>query len=391
MEIRFTGTAGPPGWPAAGCRCASCMRLRITSNERRGAEVVIDGQLRLDPGREPGPARGYRIEPVPGGWDVTSPDGTRLLAAGGPGLTPDPPGGTRAYDAALLDLLHDPAQLGALRRRRLLPGPRPGPGGRAGDRTSPGPAPGTGLVAALYADHRISSAAELARRCGLWGALSPADGDVLTVPPAPRPAAAGRPEAGRPEAGRLAVAWPHRTLVLGGARSGKSAEAERRLAGEPHVTYLAAGPYPGGSGPDEPDPEWDRRIAAHRAARPRWWPTIESTDVAGVLSRPGGGAILVDGIGTWLTAVMTEAGAWDAGDAAAQAALAARVDELVAAWRQASARVVAVSDQVGGGIVPATAAGRAFRDQLGWLNQRLAAESEETVLVAAGKVLGAVT
>ena len=52
---------------------------------------------------------------------------------------------------------------------------------------------------------------------------------------------------------------------------------------------------------------------------------------------------------------------------------------------------MAVSDQVGAGIVPATPAGRAFRDQLGWLNQRLAAESEETVLVAAGQVLSTVT
>jgi adenosylcobinamide kinase/adenosylcobinamide-phosphate guanylyltransferase len=351
------------------------MRLRITRNERRGAEVVIDGRLRLVPGREPGPAGGYRVEPVPGGWDITGPDGARLLAARGPGLIPDPPGGTRAYDAALLDLLHDPAQLGALRRRRLLPGPD----GRDGDQA------GTAPAAVLYADHRISSAAELTRRCGYWRALSPRDGDILTVPPATRLAAAGGPEAGR-----LAAAWPHRTLVLGGARSGKSAEAERRLAGEPHVTYLAAGPYPGGTGPDQPDPEWDRRIAAHRAARPRWWPTIESTDVAGALRRLRG-AVLVDGIGTWLTAAMTEAGAWDAGDAAAHSALAARVDGLVAAWRQASARVVAVSDQVGAGIVPATAASRAFRDQLGWLNQRLAAESEETVLVEAGRVLGTVT
>ena len=72
---------------------------------------------------------------------------------------------------------------------------------------------------------------------------------------------------------------------------------------------------------------------------------------------------------------------------AAAAAVAARVDELVAAWRQTAARVVAVSDQVGAGVVPATPAGRLFRDQLGWLNQRLAAESEETVLVVAGRVL----
>lgn len=375
MRIRFAGTAGPAGWPAADCRCASCMRLRTSNNELRSAEVVVDGQLRLTPGTPPGPGAGYRIEPVPGGWEITGPDGARLLAAGGPGLVPDPPAGTRAYDAALLDLLHTPAQLGALRRRRLLPGPGRTEPGSAG----PGRA-GAFRAAALYADHRISSPAELARRCGFWQALSPADGDVLTVP-----AAAELPR------GEPAPGWPHRTLVLGGVRSGKSREAELRLAAEPRVTYLAAGPYPdsarsGGTGPGEHDTEWAQRVAAHRAARPRWWPTIESTDVAGALRRLRG-AVLVDGIGTWLAAAMTEAGAWEAGHQAALAALAARVDDLVAAWRQTGARVVAVSDQVGSGIVPATPAGRAFRDQLGWLNQRLAAESEETVLIAAGRVL----
>jgi adenosylcobinamide kinase/adenosylcobinamide-phosphate guanylyltransferase len=359
------------------------MRVRTSSNGRRGAEVVIDGQLRLVPGREPGPAPGYRIEPVRGGWDITSPDGARLLTAAGPGRSPDPPAGSRAYDAALLDLLDDPAQLGALRRRRLLPGPDGG---------------GTALVAALYADHRISSAAELRRRCGFWRAVSPADGDVLTAParpPAGPPPGGGQPGRGTPAAGGPAAGGPdpaprgpHRTLILGGARSGKSREAELRLAAEPRVTYLAAGPFPddAATGPDGPDAEWQQRIAAHQAARPRWWPTMETTDVAGALRRLRG-AVLIDGIGTWLTAAMTEAGAWAAGDRAAQAALAARLDALVAAWRQTGARVVAVSDQVGAGIVPATPAGRAFRDQLGWLNQRLAAESEETVLVAAGQVL----
>ena len=384
MEIRFAGTAGPAGWPAADCRCASCMRLRTSNNEFRSAEVVIDGQLRLTPGTPPGPGAGYRIEPVPGGWDITGPDGARLLAAAGPGLIPDPPAGSRAYDMVLLDLLHTPAQLGMLRRRRLLPGPD-GTSTAGPDGTSTG-SPGTVRAAALYADHRISSPAELARRCAFWQALSPADGDTLTVPAAAEPAAEQAPHGPGSD-------WPHRTLVLGGARSGKSHEAELRLAAEPRVTYLAAGPYPdrarsGSTGPDEPDAEWARRVAAHRAARPRWWATIESTDVAGALRRLRGAA-LIDGIGTWLTAAMTEAGAWEAGSQAAQAALAARIDDLVAAWRQTGARVVAVSDQVGSGIVPATPAGRAFRDQLGWLNQRLAAESEETVLVAAGQVLGA--
>ena len=67
------------------------------------------------------------------------------------------------------------------------------------------------------------------------------------------------------------------------------------------------------------------------------------------------------------------------------------MDELVLSWRQAPARIVAVSDEAGSGVVPATRAGRLFRDRLGQLNQRLAAESEEVVLVVAGRILTAAT
>ena len=113
-----------------------------------------------------------------------------------------------------------------------------------------------------------------------------------------------------------------------------------------------------------PDTEWARRVAAHRASRPAWWRTIETTDLAGELRRLTG-AVLVDGMGTWLAAVL-DRGAWaspapDArsgrpgrrATAGRAGRVAARVDELVAAWRQTGARVVAVSDQVGSGVVPA--------------------------------------
>jgi adenosylcobinamide kinase/adenosylcobinamide-phosphate guanylyltransferase len=369
MDVRFLGTGGPAGWPEPGCRCASCLRAAAGGGRRAGG-VLVDGQLRIDPGQPPrGAPDGYRVAPVPGGWDITGPDGGRLLIAGGPGQVPDPPAGTLPFRLLLLDMLAAPAQLGALRARGLA-----------------GPA---ATAAVLFADHRISSEPELARRAALWRVAVPGDGAIL------RAVAAG------PEPGPAAGGGPHRTLVLGGARSGKSREAELRLAAEPRVTYLAAGPWPDGAGPPAAgpgaDPEWARRVAAHRAARPAWWPTVESADVAGALGRLDG-AVLVDGIGTWLTAVMSEAGAWPEpgaevpgaevpGQPDPAALVATRVDELVAAWRQTRARVVAVSDQVGAGVVPATAAGRLFRDQLGWLNQRLAAESEETVLVVAGRVL----
>jgi adenosylcobinamide kinase/adenosylcobinamide-phosphate guanylyltransferase len=199
-------------------------------------------------------------------------------------------------------------------------------------------------------------------------------------------------------------AGTHRVLVLGGARSGKSERAELRLAGEPEVTYVATG----NRGTDDPD--WAARVAAHRARRPAWWATAETTDLAGLLSAtsradheatPGAdhgattsgadhgttrGALLIDGIGTWLAAVLDECG-WDRGDGAARDEVAARIAELTGAWRQARGYIVAVSDEAGLGVVPASAAGRLFRDELGRLNQALAAESEETELVVAGRVL----
>ena len=89
-----------------------------------------------------------------------------------------------------------------------------------------------------------------------------------------RPDAGGRRPAGpgRAGSGTAGRTVPRRTLVLGAAASGKSAVAERLLAAEPEVIYLAtgAGPDPGA------DPEWARRVAAHRARRPSWWRTVES-------------------------------------------------------------------------------------------------------------------
>lgn len=342
MEVRLAGTGGSGGWPQQGCGCASCARLRTAGRSRAPAQVVVDGGLRIGPGELPA---GYQVQRMPGAWDVTTPDGGRLLVADGSGVTPEPPDGRRPYDIVLLDLVQDPAQLGALRSRGLV-----------ADRT---------VAAVLHADHRIPSEEELARRCGFWGAVLPDDGDVLTTS---RDSHASAP------------AQPRRVLVLGGARSGKSRHAELRLAAEPLVTYLAAGPYPDGAQP-QADPGWAERVAAHRSRRPAWWRTVESADAAGAL-RSVPGALLIDGVGTWLAAVMTLQH-----QAGTPGLLAEKADELVEAWRQTPARVIAVSDEVGSGVHPPTEVGRLFRDQLGWLNQRLAAESDEVVLVVAGRAV----
>jgi adenosylcobinamide kinase/adenosylcobinamide-phosphate guanylyltransferase len=165
-----------------------------------------------------------------------------------------------------------------------------------------------------------------------------------------------------------------RVLVLGGSRSGKSAHAEALLAEAPAVTYLAT------STPGADDAEWAARIAAHRARRPAGWTTVETTAPSELLR---GGTVLVDSVTTWVAALMDETGIW-AGEPGARERLAGRCDALVNAWTMTPAHVVAVSDEVGLGVVPETSSGRLFRDTLGEVNQRLAGTADEVWFVVAG-------
>jgi uroporphyrin-III C-methyltransferase len=169
-----------------------------------------------------------------------------------------------------------------------------------------------------------------------------------------------------------------RVLVLGGARSGKSATAEGMLAGDGPVDYVATGTPPGSG-----DAEWDIRVAEHQRRRPPHWRTMETLALAEVLAAPDGPPVLVDCLTTWLARVMDDCGAWD-GDENAGRALAARIDETVGAWRLTGRHVVAVSNEIGSGVVPGTASGRRFRDELGRLNASIAADSDEVWLCTAG-------
>jgi adenosylcobinamide kinase/adenosylcobinamide-phosphate guanylyltransferase len=164
-----------------------------------------------------------------------------------------------------------------------------------------------------------------------------------------------------------------RVLVLGGARSGKSAYAEQRLAAEPAVTYVATAP------PRDDDAEWAARVRAHVRRRPAAWATVETGDVAEVLATSPS-PLLVDDLGLWLVRAVDDAGAWEGPLDAVDWAC----DDLVAAWRGRRGTVVLVAPEVGSGVVPATASGRRFRDLLGALTTRLAAESDEVVQVVAG-------
>ncbi len=174
-----------------------------------------------------------------------------------------------------------------------------------------------------------------------------------------------------------------RTLVLGGIRSGKSQWAEAEFAslvaesagaGRP-VRYLATGATP------DDDAEWSARIAAHRARRPPHWSTVETEDVPTQLRAQPAMPTLVDDIGGWLAAVMDRRDAWTTGSVAADVA------DLIDAVGGFSSPLALVSQEVGMTVVPPTASGRRFADELGSLNQRLAGLCDRVVLVVAGQPL----
>ncbi|CCQ16123.1 Adenosyl cobinamide kinase/adenosyl cobinamide phosphate guanylyltransferase [Rhodococcus sp. AW25M09] len=170
---------------------------------------------------------------------------------------------------------------------------------------------------------------------------------------------------------------PTRTLVLGGARSGKSAHAESRATAEP-VRYIATGRR------NPTDEDWQRRIAGHRASRPTHWITVETvTSLATVVSQPWEGTTIVDDLGTWLTGMLDDAQAWER----PRGTIAPAVDDVVTAVAQCSSALVLVSPEVGLSVVPESSSGRLFRDELGLLNSRLAAVCDSVLLVVAGLAL----
>ena len=169
-------------------------------------------------------------------------------------------------------------------------------------------------------------------------------------------------------ADRSAVAPGLMTLVLGGARSGKSRYAEWLIATYPPPwIYIATA--------EARDDEMAERIAAHKARRAAGWQTVEAPhDVAAALeAAPEGGAVLVDCLTLWLSNLM--AGPFDIDSQTA------RLQEVLAAR---SGPTVLVSNEVGLGIVPDNALARRFRDLQGTLNQNLAAQAPRVIMMVAG-------
>lgn len=159
------------------------------------------------------------------------------------------------------------------------------------------------------------------------------------------------------------------TLVIGGARSGKSRYAEALVVQlPPPWTYVATA--------EAHDAEMAERIAQHAARRGAGWITREAPlDLAGSLAGLGAGQgpVLVDCLTLWLSNVMLAGRDVDLESA-----------RLREAFRAMAGPVVVVSNEVGLGIVPDNALARAFRDAQGRLNAAVAADAEHVVLMAAG-------
>lgn len=156
------------------------------------------------------------------------------------------------------------------------------------------------------------------------------------------------------------------TLVLGGARSGKSAIAEALLAAtNDAVTYVATAEV----GDDQ---DFLARVALHQRRRPREWTTIEcgANLVAALTGLEG--AVLIDSLGTWLAG-------WPD--------FSVDTNALLEGLSRCSGDVVIVSDEVGLGVHPSSDVGRAFRDAMGSLNQSVAQHADKVFLVVAGQVL----
>jgi adenosylcobinamide kinase / adenosylcobinamide-phosphate guanylyltransferase len=162
------------------------------------------------------------------------------------------------------------------------------------------------------------------------------------------------------------------TLVLGGVRSGKSRYALQLAAGAERVAFLAT------AEPRE-DEEMQRKIERHRAERPEHWTTIEeSLNLAAAIESAKGCDLLVIDCLTLFAGKLLEAYADDS------TSQAAGIDALCAALKASPFPIILVSNEVGSGVVPASEAGRRYRDLLGEINQRVAAIADHVVLMVAG-------
>ncbi len=172
------------------------------------------------------------------------------------------------------------------------------------------------------------------------------------------------------------------TFIIGGARSGKSAHAERLATWDQgSVLYVATA--------EALDAEMQARIALHRQKRPSAWQTLELTENVGrylLADRPNAAVIVVDCL-TLLVSNLLLQSAQDLenpDEIAARATVESEITSLLAAIEAIPAHWLVVSNEVGQGLVPPYPVGRIFRDLLGWANQRLAEKADEVIWMVAG-------
>jgi len=185
------------------------------------------------------------------------------------------------------------------------------------------------------------------------------------------------------------------TLIIGGARSGKSDLALRLAAASKLPVLFVATMEPG-------DDEMRARIDAHRIGRPEAWRTVEAPlallDVLSTEARAGD-CVLIDCMTLWVSnLLLSSLGAGESpgtSEIESSVRAAALLAERLAAWCESfDGDALVVTNEVGGGVVPAYALGRAFRDALGGANRALALHARQVYQVAAGlavdlKALGA--
>jgi adenosylcobinamide kinase/adenosylcobinamide-phosphate guanylyltransferase len=168
---------------------------------------------------------------------------------------------------------------------------------------------------------------------------------------------------------------PAVTLVLGGARSGKSTYAQRLAEQHEKVLFLATA--------TRSDEEMTAKIARHRDDRPQHWSTVEEPVAIAQVIRdcgPSHQIVLIDCLTLWAANLLGRHGNEDA----PQAMLDAAIDDLCAVLAAPPCAIALVSNEVGSGIVPAYAIGRRYRDLLGEINQRVAQAATDAVLMVAG-------
>ena len=167
-------------------------------------------------------------------------------------------------------------------------------------------------------------------------------------------------------------------LILGGARSGKSALAERLASQRERVLFVATA--------EALDVDMERRIAAHRSQRPSAWRTLEEPlDLSYAIQEALDGyeVYLLDCLTLWVSNLVLKM----EDDPNVEREILAEVERLLEVYEESSATWIVVSNEVGLGIVPSSLLGRLYRDILGRVNQAVAARADRVYLTVAGLAL----